>query len=57
MSVKNIVLSFMAFITIISMISTKKENGLFNPLSFLSEKQKMISFSTDVPELINIKCL
>ena len=57
MSVKNIVLNFMAFIAIISAISTEKENGLFNPLSFLSEKQKMISFSTDIPELINIKCL
>ncbi len=56
MSVKNIFLSFIGFIALISSISTKKENGLFDPFSFLSEQQKLISLSTD-GKLINVKCL
>ena len=57
MSVKNIILIFMVLITI---ITTKNGNGikspLFNPISFLNEEKKMISFSDDT-KIINIKCL
>ena len=60
MLAKNIILSFMVFITIISSISSKTEDGkktpLFNPMSFLNEEKKMMSFSDDT-KLINIKCL
>ena len=60
MSAKNIILSFMVFITIISSISTKIEDGkkspLFNPMSFLNEEKKMMSFSDD-SKFINVKCL
>ena len=60
MSVKNISLIFMVVFTIISSLPAKNENGikspLFNPISFLNEERKMISFSDDT-KLINIKCL
>ena len=56
MSLKNIILCFILFITLMNSISPKKENPLFNPISFLSEKRKMISLLS-APNVINIKCL
>ena len=56
MSLKNIILCFILFITLMSSISPKKENPLFNPISFLSEQRIMISLLSD-PNVINIKCL
>ena len=57
MSVKNIFLIFMVLITIIT-TKNENENGikspLFNPISFLNEEKKMISFSDDT-KIINIK--
>ena len=56
MLLKNIILCFILFITLMNSISPKKENPLFNPISFLSEQRKMISLLSE-PNVINIKCL
>ena len=53
MSLIIIILRFILFITLMSSISPKKENPLFNPISF---QRKMISLLID-PNAINIKCL
>ena len=63
MSLKKIILSFIVLITIISLVSSRKEKGtkkpMFDPLSFLREDSKLLSLSDDGNDakLINIKCL